>query len=163
MWNIFVFLQNHLLFFLSSFWWNHGQFSSTFIMKKSSHSVSSIKWRTFTMLPRQQFHPELMATVIGKLWQNWNNSSAICISNALDLFPGWSSIMTALFSKVIACDVFDLMLCPTLHLHDWVLKNKHSSISQFPSCSSFYILLQDPQKQEEFHKNYTSLYIQFQL
>ena len=33
---------------------------------------------------------------------------------ALNLFPGQSSTLTASFSNVIACDVFDLMLCFTL-------------------------------------------------
>ena len=66
------------------------------------------------MLPRQQFHlGVLITTGISKLWQNSNNSSAICMSNALNLFPGQSSITTALFSEVLACGVFDLILCST--------------------------------------------------
>ena len=154
-WKIFAFLQKSLLFFSTSFWWNHDQSLSMLILKKSSLSVSPIKWRTFAMLPRWQFHWEmLMATGIDKLWQNSNIGSAICISNALDLFLEWSIIMIALFSEVIACTIFDLMLYSTLiNLSAWLsAENKHSSISQFPTCSSFHLLLQDPQKLEEFHK-----------
>ena len=86
-----------------------------FILKKSSQSVSPIKWSMFALLPRQQFHWEvLMATRIGKLQQNSNIGSSICMSNALDLFPRQSSITTDLLSEVIACAIFDLMLCSTL-------------------------------------------------
>ena len=115
-WNIFVFLQNHLLLLSSSFWWNHEQCLFMFILKKFSQSVSPIKWRTFAMLPRQHFHwGVLMATGIVKLRQSSNDSSAICMSNALDPVPGQISIMTALFSEVITCDIFDLMLCSKLN------------------------------------------------
>ena len=72
--------------------------------EESSHSMSPIKWRAFAMLPRQKFHRGVfMATRIGKLKRNWNNVSAICMSNTLDLFPEWLSIMTALFSERISC------------------------------------------------------------
>ena len=64
---------------------------------------------------RQQFHWGVsMATKMGKLWQNWNNDFGICMSNALDLFSRWSSMMTSLFSEVVTFDFFYLMLCSTL-------------------------------------------------
>ena len=66
-WSICV-LQNCLLLLLSSFWWNHDQCLSMVILKKSSHSVSPIKWRTFAMSLRQQFHwGVIMATGISKM------------------------------------------------------------------------------------------------
>ena len=46
------------------------------------------------------------------------------MSNALNVFPGQSNIMTALFLEVSTCDVFDLMLWwhSSTPLHVWVLK-----------------------------------------
>ena len=49
-----------------------------------------------------------------------------------------------------------LVWCSVLHsstpLHDWVLKNKHLSISQFPSCCSFYLLHQKILKYQKSFK-----------
>ena len=82
-----------------------------FILKKSSCSLLPMKLRTFVTLPRLKFHWEVLtATEIGKLWQNSNNSSALCMSNALDLFPGWSNIMTTLFLEIFLwCFSFDAL------------------------------------------------------
>ena len=67
-----MFLQNSN-FFSTSFWQNYEQCLSMYILKISSLSVSTMKWRTFAMLPKQQFQwGVLMATEIGKLWQNSN-------------------------------------------------------------------------------------------
>ena len=76
------------------------------------------------------------------------------MSNDLDLFPGWSNLMTALFSEVITFDVFDLMPCsplinPSAELNT---EKKHLSISLYPSCSSFYLLLQVLRNQNGFTK-----------
>ena len=158
-WNRFEFLQSSVLSCSSSFWWNYDECLSICILKKSSHFMSLIKCRTFARLPRQQLHWRvLMTTGIGQLWQNRKNGSAICMSNALDLFAGWFNTMTPLFSEEITFDVFDSMICSTLH--DWVMKNKHLSTSQCHSCSSFYHLLQNPQKPKEFHNNCISLQFQ---
>ena len=69
----------------------------------------------------------LRATEIGKMWQNQNIGSAICMSNAFYLFPGWSSITTALFSDIIACALFDLMLCSTVINSLVSLSAKHNT------------------------------------
>ena len=67
--------------------------------------------------------------------------------------------MTALFSVVIACDVFYLMLYSTLiNTSELLSAEKQAfvniSISLF---SSFYLLLQNLQNPEEFHKEGTTL------
>ena len=128
--------------------------------EKSSHSASSIKWRTFAMLPRQQFHwGVLMATGIGKQRQNWNNGSSICMPNAFGLFPGWSSIMTALFLKVIACDVYDFMLCSTLiNPSAWLRAKKKAFINT--SISLLFLILplaSGSSKTRRVSKNCTTL------
>ena len=98
------------------------------------------------MLPRQQFlWGVFMATGIGKLWQNWNNGSAICKSNALE----WSSIMTVFFSEEISHNFFGLMLCSTLiNPYGWVSAEKsicqHLTVPFVPHSFFCFRVLKSP-------------------
>ena len=130
---------------LEQLWWIHDQFLSMFILKKSSPSMSIHKCRLFAMLPRQQFYwGVLIATRISKLWGNWNNCSAIWMSNVLDLLPGQSNIMTALFSgeNICWCFWFDALFY--IHQPLCMIECQKTSI-----CQNFYIsllLIQDSQQ-----------------
>ena len=85
-WKIFAILQNHLLLFSLSFWWNHDQYLSMFILKNPHILCHSLN-KEHCILPGKQLHSEvLMADGIHKLWQISKIGSAICMSNALDLF-----------------------------------------------------------------------------
>ena len=104
MWNRCVFLQNHLLSWWSSFWWNHDQYLSILILKSSSQSVSPIKHRTFAMLPIQQLYRRvLMVTEIHKLWGTWHDGFVSFMSNAFDLFPEQSFQRKLLSMFLIWC------------------------------------------------------------
>ena len=154
-----MFLQHCLLLWPCSFWWNHDQWSSMFIQKKSSHSVSSIKCRTFAMLLRQQFlWGVLMAIGIGKLWGNWNNGSTICMSNALDLFPVQSNMMTALFLEKNTFDIFEFMLYSMLvNPSAWFSAEKQAFVNILTSLLFLILsLASGSSKIKAFDKNCTT-------
>ena len=84
-----------------------------------------------------------------------HNFSGISRSNALDLFPGQSNIVTALFSKIIACDVFDLILSSTS-----INPSARSSAEINLEISLLFLILSfasGSSKSEEFHKNCITL------
>ena len=88
-----------------------------------------------------------------QLRQYWNNNFVLCMSNALDLFSGQHSAITALFSEIIVCDAFNLMLCSTLISPTaWLCAKNQALVNISISYSSFYPLIHHPQKPEEFRK-----------
>ena len=115
--------------FFSSFWWNHEQWLSMLIMKKSSQSVSHIKCRTF---PCDQHSSSIEEC----WWQlesvTYDKIETMALPSACQMQWIWFQDHTESWhlSEVITCDFFDLMLCSTL-INSCAWKSARKNICQF--------------------------------